>query len=268
MTRSDILAEWNACHLLLQADRDRLTSAGIPLMALAGNADGHGFCIMRDRVVPHAAAHRFEFARHDATAGEGVPALIALALGRDGAPFDLVGFHGGPAPFIGSWLGRCRFARRGEPRPRARRPDDSPRRIVLAPCGAPRGCGGRSGSCCLDAAERRHDGGRHPRRTPPPARPHGGPVAARAGSDRRTERRSVNAAPEAGALVDAGTVRVFVKTIHDAAARALKGAPDPGVLQLVASSLPAASTWSRRASRSGPWTPWRSSAISAASKAG
>ncbi len=106
MTRSDILAEWNACHLLLQADRDRLTSTGIPLMALAGNADGHGFCIMRDRVVPHAAAHRFEFARHDATAGEGVPALIALALDRDGSPIDLVGFHGGPAPFIGSWLGR------------------------------------------------------------------------------------------------------------------------------------------------------------------
>ena len=42
----------------------------------------------------------------------------------------------------------------------------------------------------------------------------------------------MQAAPEAGALVDPGTVRVFCRMLHDAAARALKGAIDPGMLQL------------------------------------
>ena len=41
----------------------------------------------------------------------------------------------------------------------------------------------------------------------------------------------MSAAPEAG-MIDEGTVRSFVKMLHDAAASALKGASDPGVLQL------------------------------------
>ncbi len=107
MTASDPFREWQACGLLRQADLDHLTAAGVPVLALAGDRFGGGFCIARDRIVPHAAARRFEFGRHDAVAGEGVPALIALALGEDGDPVDLVAFHGGPAPFVGSWLGRA-----------------------------------------------------------------------------------------------------------------------------------------------------------------
>ncbi len=38
-------------------------------------------------------------------------------------------------------------------------------------------------------------------------------------------------APEAG-MIDPGTVRVFCRMIHDAAAHALNGAIDPGMLQL------------------------------------
>ncbi len=41
----------------------------------------------------------------------------------------------------------------------------------------------------------------------------------------------MTAAPEAG-MVDPDTVRIFCRMIHDAAARALKGASDPGMLQL------------------------------------
>ena len=41
----------------------------------------------------------------------------------------------------------------------------------------------------------------------------------------------MTAAPEAG-MVDPGTVRVFCRMVHDAAAQALKGAVDPGMLQL------------------------------------
>ena len=41
----------------------------------------------------------------------------------------------------------------------------------------------------------------------------------------------MTAAPEAG-MVDPGTVRAFVRMVHDAAARALDGAIDPGMLQL------------------------------------
>lgn len=101
----DPLAEWNACGRLRQADLDHLIAAGVPVMALAGDRFG-GFCIARDRIVRHPAARRFEFERHDTVAGEGMPALIALALDEDGDPIDLVAFHGGPAPFVGSWLGR------------------------------------------------------------------------------------------------------------------------------------------------------------------
>ncbi len=107
MIGSAIVAEWQACDFLRQADLDNLTAAGVPVMALTGDRFGGGFCIARDRIVPHAAARRFEFGRHDAVAGEGVSALIALALGEDGGPVDLVAFHGGPAPFVGSWLGRA-----------------------------------------------------------------------------------------------------------------------------------------------------------------
>ena len=99
--------EWKRCDRLRQSDLDRLIASGIPLMALAGNVDGSGFCIARDKIVPDHAGSRFEFARYDETAGEGVSALIVLALGRDGSPLDVVAFHGGPAPFVGSWLGRA-----------------------------------------------------------------------------------------------------------------------------------------------------------------
>ncbi len=107
MTGSDPLTEWKACDLLRQADLDHLVAADVPVLALAGDRFGGGFCIARDRIVPHAAARRFEFGRHDPVAGEGVSALIVLALGEDGDPVDLVAFHGGPAPFVGSWLGRA-----------------------------------------------------------------------------------------------------------------------------------------------------------------
>ncbi len=107
MIGADPLAEWKACGLLRQSDLDHLTAAGVPVLALAGDRFGGGFCIARDRIVPHAAARRFEFQRHDAVAGEGVSALIVLAHGEDGDPVDLVAFHGGPVPFAGSWLGRA-----------------------------------------------------------------------------------------------------------------------------------------------------------------
>ena len=106
MIRSDLVAEWKACGVLRQSDLDGLTAAGVPILALAGDAYGGGFCVMRDRIVPHHRARRFEFHRHDETAGEGVSALIVLALDVYGDPMDLVAFRNGPAPFIGSWLGR------------------------------------------------------------------------------------------------------------------------------------------------------------------
>ncbi len=89
MTGSDPFREWCACSPLRQADLDHLTAAGVPVLALAGDHFGGGFCIARDRIVPHAAARQFEFGRHDPVAGEGVPAMIALALDEDGDPVDL-----------------------------------------------------------------------------------------------------------------------------------------------------------------------------------
>ncbi len=106
MIRSDLVAEWKACGVLRQSDVDGLTAAGVPILALTGDAYGGGFCVMRDRIVPHHGARRFEFVRHDEMAGEGVSALIVLALDAYGDPIDLVSFRNGPAPFIGSWLGR------------------------------------------------------------------------------------------------------------------------------------------------------------------
>ena len=106
MRAENLVAEWKACGVLRQSDLDGLTAAGIPILALAGDVHGNGLCVMQDLIVPHRVARRFEFARHDATAGEDVPALIVLALDVYGEPADLVAFHGGPTPFIGSWLGR------------------------------------------------------------------------------------------------------------------------------------------------------------------
>ena len=106
MIRSDPVAEWKACGVLRQSDLDNLIVAGVPVLGLAGDVHGGGFCVMRDRVVPHRVARRFEFARHDAAAGEATAALIVLALDACGEPADLVAFHGGPTPFVGSWLGR------------------------------------------------------------------------------------------------------------------------------------------------------------------
>ncbi len=106
MRAGNPFAEWCACARLRQADLDHLRAAEVSVLALAGDLEGGGFCVMRDRIVPHVSAHRFEFSRHDATAGEGVPALIVLALDSNGDPTDLVAFRNGPAPFIGSWLGR------------------------------------------------------------------------------------------------------------------------------------------------------------------
>ena len=105
MMAGNPLAEWKACDRLRQADLDHLMAAGVPIMALAGNADGSGFCVARDRIVPHVGARRFEFARHDTTAGESVPALIVLALDARGRPLDLVATRNGGVPFVGSWLG-------------------------------------------------------------------------------------------------------------------------------------------------------------------
>ena len=106
MTGPAIVAEWDACGRLRQADLDSLMAAGVDVLALAGDRFGRGLCVVRDRIVPHARARRFELQRHDEVAGEGVSALIALALDGDGVPLDLVAFHGGAVPFIGSWLGR------------------------------------------------------------------------------------------------------------------------------------------------------------------
>ena len=106
MKAGDLVAEWAACGVLRQSDLDGLIAAGISILALAGDAHGGGFCLARDRIVPHHQARRFEFVRHDETAGEGVPALVILALDAYGEPSDLVAFRNGPASFIGSWLGR------------------------------------------------------------------------------------------------------------------------------------------------------------------
>ena len=106
MTAGDPFAEWQACKLLRKADLDSLAAVGVPVLALAGDRFSGGFCITRDRIIPHVAARRFELQRHDETAGEGVSALVVLALDEDGHPADLVAFHGGAVPFVGSWLGR------------------------------------------------------------------------------------------------------------------------------------------------------------------
>ena len=61
-----LVAEWKACDRLRQTDLDNLTAAGVPIMALAGDADGGGFCVACGTgSCPTSAARRFEFARHD-----------------------------------------------------------------------------------------------------------------------------------------------------------------------------------------------------------
>ena len=106
MTHSDPFAEWRACAHLRQSDIDKLLASGIPPLALAEGPRGVGFALARDRIVPHRGARRFEFTHYDETAGEEVCALVVLALDAWDNPVDLIAFHAGPTPFIGSWLGR------------------------------------------------------------------------------------------------------------------------------------------------------------------
>ena len=106
MRAGDPFAEWRASGHLRQADIDRLRAAGVPPLAMAEGPRGVGFTLTRDRIVPHRAARRFEFTRHDETAGEEGCSLIVLALDAWGTPVDLVAFHAGATPFVGSWLGR------------------------------------------------------------------------------------------------------------------------------------------------------------------
>jgi hypothetical protein len=106
LTHSDPFHEWGACAHLRQSDIDKLLASGVPPLALAQGSRGIGFALARDRIVPHREARRFEFTRHDETAGEEVCSLIVLALDARGVPVDLVAFHAGATPFIGSWLGR------------------------------------------------------------------------------------------------------------------------------------------------------------------
>lgn len=107
MSNSDPFTEWRACGHLRQADIDRLLVSGVPPLALAEGPRGIGFALARDRIVPDRGGRRFEFTRHDETAGEEVCSLVVLALDAWGLPVDLVAFHAGPTPFIGSWLGRA-----------------------------------------------------------------------------------------------------------------------------------------------------------------
>ena len=107
MTPAQIISEWQACPHLRQVDIDRLIASGISPLALAEGPRGIGFALARDRIAPHRAAHRFEFLRHDATAGEEVCSFIVPALDAHGVPVDLIAFHAGAAPFTGSWLGRA-----------------------------------------------------------------------------------------------------------------------------------------------------------------
>ena len=107
MTHSDPFREWRACAHLRQSNIDRLLASGVPPLALAQGPCGVGFALARDRIVPHRAGRRFEFTRHDETAGEQVCALVVLALDVWGVPVDLVVFHAGVTPFVGSWLGRA-----------------------------------------------------------------------------------------------------------------------------------------------------------------
>ena len=106
MMAGDPFREWRACGHLRQADIDRLRALGVLPLALAEGPRGIGFALARDRIVPHRGAGRFEFARHDASAGEEVCAFIVLALDDRAVPVDLVAFHAGGMPFVGSWLGR------------------------------------------------------------------------------------------------------------------------------------------------------------------
>jgi hypothetical protein len=102
----DPFTEWQACAHLRQSDIDRLLASGVPPLALAQGPRGIGFALARDRIVPHREARRFEFTRYDETAGEEVCSLVVLALDAGGVPVDLVAFHAGATPFVGSWLGR------------------------------------------------------------------------------------------------------------------------------------------------------------------
>lgn len=94
------------CAHLRQPDMDKLLASGVPPMALAQGPRGVGFALARDRIVPHREARRFEFTRYDETAGDEVCALVVLTLDAWGVPIDLVAFHAGQMPFVGSWLGR------------------------------------------------------------------------------------------------------------------------------------------------------------------
>ncbi len=231
MIRSDPVAEWKACGVLRQSDLDNLIAAGVPILGLAGDAYGGGFCVPRDRIVPHQRARRFEFARHDETAGEGVPALIVLALDAYGEPADLVAFAWRPDALHRVVARPRRDARRGQPLACPGCPRRPCHAVGLAPGGAPRGVRRRSGAGRTGAARRRHAGSREPGGTPPARRHADGSPAGHQGPADGPERRRVSAAPEAG-MIDPGTVRVFCRMIHDAAAHALNGAIDPGMLQL------------------------------------
>ncbi len=137
MRAGDPFTEWRACSHLRQADIDRLQGAGVPPLALAEGPQGQGYALARDRIVPHRAARRFEFTRHDETAGEEVCSIVVLALDAWGVPVDLVAFHAGATPFTGSWLGRVGLLGEEQIHRRARRPADPCHAARLAP-GRPR----------------------------------------------------------------------------------------------------------------------------------
>ncbi len=102
-----VVAEFERCDLLRQADLDRLKAAGVPIMAMVQSRFGQGRCLKRARVVLDSSGRRFEFERFSRFHIDADAAFIILALDLDGQPADLVAWRPDPRGFLGSWLGRA-----------------------------------------------------------------------------------------------------------------------------------------------------------------
>ena len=101
---SAVLDELMRCEPIKQAQIDKLRAAGVDVVAMAMATDGSGIGLSRDHVVIDVDRRRFEFGRHSRLDILAVPAIILLALDRDGEPLDLVCWRD---RMLASWLGKA-----------------------------------------------------------------------------------------------------------------------------------------------------------------